>query len=153
MCLKWLITGYTTGRLWLITSGQLSIYVIIYIDHVVQIDFSEIWLHSGALLMWAEEGDRVGSGLIRRMDASPHHMDGGWGRERHRNARFLPTLRGHHPRCPPAQFDGVFCFLCAISSVFPRRPPLCSSFNGSASGTATSPPHPLPLGPHHHSTV
>lgn len=121
MCLKWVITGYTTGRLWLITSGRLSIYVIIYIDHVVDIDFSEIWLHSGALHMCSREGDRVGSGLIRRMDASPPSHGRRLGQGATPKCPFPPCLTGASPSVPPAQFDSVFCVLCAISSVFPRR--------------------------------
>lgn len=142
MCLKWIITGYTTGRLWLITSGQLSIYVIIYIDHVVDIDLSEIWLHSGALLMCSRE-DRVGSALIRRMDAPPSH-----GRRLGQGATpkcpFPPYLAGASPSVfPRAVWWRFLRFMCDFKRFSPP-PPLCSSFNGSASGTATPPPSPPP---------
>lgn len=122
MCLKWLITGYTTGRLWLITSGQLSIYVIIYIDHVVDIDFSEIWLHSRALLMWAEEGDRVGSGLIRWMDASPiTWTEAGAGSDTEMPVSSLPC-RGITLGVPPRSLIAFSAFYVRFQAFFPAAP-------------------------------
>lgn len=50
---------------------------------------------------------------VQGMDAPPH-MDGGWGREGHANARLLPAFAGHQPQRFPAQCDCVLRVLCVI---------------------------------------
>lgn len=155
---------YKRLDVWLINFSQLWMYMIIYIDHsgFFEIDNlqnssiaspgpirnrSLIPDRSGSLL-WAE--------LIQRMEAPLQHMDGGWRRiQKNTNVNFLRELRDSSPL--GATFARFFCVSVAILNVFLPPTPLCSSFNGSASGAATSqtpssppPPPPPPLSPPAH---
>lgn len=128
----------------MITSGQLSMYVIVYIDHVADIDFSEILQHSGRHSMCT----RKGGGVVLRMEVPPPPLGQRLGQGGMHKCPFPAYLAGHLP----PHFPSCVIAFSAFSCVF-QPPPhtLCSSFNRSASGAATSSPSPpLPLG--HRST-
>lgn len=92
--------------------------------------------------------DRVGSGLIRRMDAPPPSHGRRLGQGATPKCPFPPYLAGASPSVPPQRSLMAFsAFYVRFQAVFPAAPPLCSSFNGSASGTATPPPSSPPPHP------